>query len=126
MIVALALAVAALRAGLALRRARRLGAPGRRELRFRHLQVSKPAVLLLLVGFALGPASMRWLRGQDAFSTFHALLGVLAAALFAFTAVVGRRLERGRGGSAEAHAAAGIAALLAAAAAAVAGFVLLP
>lgn len=126
MVVALACAFAALRAGLALRRAKRTGAPGRRALLVQHLRVAKPAVALLLVGFALGPASMIWLRGSEPFSTLHAGLGSLAAALFIAAAAIGHRMEEGKGGSADAHAIAGIAALLAAAAAAVAGFVLLP
>jgi hypothetical protein len=132
MTVALALAAAALRAGLALRRAKR-GAPvatgstgGRRALLLRHLRYAKPAVLLLVVGFALGPISMVWLRDRAPFATLHAALGGIAGALFVAAAWLGHRIEEGRGGSADTHALLGVVALLFGGAAAVAGFVLLP
>lgn len=69
---------------------------------------------------------MAWLRGRPPFETVHALFGILTALLFATTAILGRRLETGRGGALEAHARVAVSALLAAAVAAIAGFVLLP
>lgn len=126
MAVSLALAVLALRAGLALRRARRrLGArrPGARRT---HLRLAKPAIALLLVGLLAGPPSAVALRGWDPFETLHSWLGLLVAGLFAAAFVLGRRLERGRSRAFDAHALLGTLAVLAAALTAIAGFVLLP
>ena len=126
MVLALCLCALTLRAGLALRRSR-LGLARRTPaLRRRHLRIAKPAVALLLCGFVLGPLSALWLRDWTPFGSFHAWLGLLVAALFAATAVVGRRIETGRSRAFDAHAALGGLAVLAAAVAAVAGFVLLP
>lgn len=94
--------------------------------RKRHLRLAKPALVLLLVGFAAGPVSMMWLRGEAPFATLHALAGSLAAGLFAAAAWVGRRLERGASRAFDVHAWLALAAMLAGALAAVAGFVLLP
>jgi hypothetical protein len=94
MALSLALAMLALRAGLALRRARRgLGArrPGARRT---HLRLAKPAIALLLVGLLAGPPSAVALRGWDPFGTLHGWLGLLAAGLFAAAFVLGRRLAR--------------------------------
>lgn len=116
----------ALRAGLALRRARhkrRRRTPGMRRA---HLRAAKPAVVLAAIGFAAGPVSAVWLRGWEPFATFHAWVGVAALAAFGATAVLGHRLERGAGRAREAHAIAGGIAALLAAVGAVAGFVLLP
>ena len=126
MLTGLGVAALAFRSGLRLRRARRGRAPRRPELRRNHLRFAKPAVVLVLVGFAGGPISWVWLRGNQPFSTFHAAVGLLVAALFAAGAVLGRRIETGRGRAFDAHAACGGAALLLGALAAVAGFVLLP
>jgi len=126
MVASLAAAGLAARAGLALRRERVRGlrrSPGGRE---RHLRYAKPAVAMVAVGFLGGPPSMWWLRGREPFDTLHFLLGSAALALFLTTAVLGHRLERGRGRPREVHAACGAAALLLALAAAVAGFILLP
>lgn len=124
--VAIALCALALRAGLALRRAR-LGR-GRRTSagRRRHLRLAKPAVVLVCVGFVGGPLSAVWLRNWTPFGSFHAWLGLLAAGLFAAAALLGRRLETGRSRAFDLHALLGALGVLAAAVAAVAGFVLLP
>ncbi len=126
MVGSILLAVAALRAGLALRRSRRGLARRDPAQRRRHLRLSKPAVWLILVGFAGGPLSMALFRGREPFGTVHAWLGVAAAGCFAATAVLGWRLEHGRGRAHDGHALLGALAVLAAAVAAVAGFVLLP
>lgn len=126
MMCSVVLALLALRAGLVLRRARAARRPAPRGARQRHLRLAKPAVVLVLIGFAAGPVSSVWLRGWSAFESFHGMLGGLAAALFAATAWYGRRLERGGVAARNAHALAGVLALLAAALAAFAGFVLLP
>jgi len=126
MLVSLVLAVLTLRAGLALRRARRGRAPRHPGLRRRHLRFAKPTVVLILAGFVGGPLSALWLRGWEPFASFHGALGLAVATLFAAAALVGRRLERGRSRAFEAHAWLGALAVLGAALAAVAGFVLLP
>ncbi len=124
MLTALLLAALAARAGLALRRARRVA--GRRaELRRRHLRLARPAVILALIGFVGGPLSMAWLRDRPPFETAHAVAGSLAAACFLAAGWLGHRLEHGQG-SRDLHATLGVAALLAGAVAAVMGFVLLP
>ena len=126
MLTGLGVAALALRSGLRVRRARRGGAPRGPALRRNHLRFAKPAAVLVLVGFAGGPISWVWLRGNEPFSTFHGAVGLLVASLFATAAVLGRRIETGRGRAFDAHAAFGAAALLLGALAAVAGFVLLP
>ncbi len=100
---------------------------GRKEDLLRaHLRLAKPAVVLIGVGFLAGPLSALWLRNWTPFGSFHAWLGILAAVLFATTAILGRRLERGRGRAVEAHAILAGLAVMAAAVAAVAGLILLP
>jgi len=126
MLASLLLTLAALRAGLGLRRARRGLSRRDPSQRARHLRLAKPALWLVLVGFAGGPLSMAWFRGERPFATAHAFLGLTAAALFVATATFGLRLERGRSLAFDAHALLGVLAMLAAAIAAVAGFVLLP
>jgi polyferredoxin len=126
MIASLSLAGLALRSGLALRRSRMGRARRTPELRPRHLRLAKPAVVLALLGFAGGPVSSVWLRGWDAFSSFHGVLGVLVTGLFAGAAVIGRRIERHGARSFDVHALMGALAFLLGALAAVAGFVLLP
>ena len=126
MVASIALAATALRAGLLLRRARRLKARRAPGLRERHLRFAKPAVALLLAGFIAGPISAFTLRGWGVFESFHGWLGLTCIALFAATARLGRSLERGRSRAFDAHALLGLLALLAAGVAAVAGFGLLP
>ncbi len=129
MLAALALAGLALRTGLDLRR-RRAGtlsaAASGGELRRRHLRLAKPAVVMVLVGFVVGPLSAVFLRGWDPFASFHGWLGLLAAALFAAAAALGHRIEEGQSRAFDAHALLGMLAVLFAAVAAVAGFILLP
>jgi hypothetical protein len=126
MVVSLGLALAALRAGLVLRRARGARRPAPRGARRRHLRLAKPAVVCVLLGLAAGPVSAVWLRGWEAFATLHAWLGLAAALGFAGAAATGRRLEAGRNDARQTHALLAGLALLAGAVAAIAGFVLLP
>jgi hypothetical protein len=126
MVLSLGLCLFALRVGLSLRRARLARRPPPRGARARHLRFAKPGVALALAGFALGPLSVALLRDWTPMSTFHALLGGVAAVLFAGVALHGRRLERGDRGAHDVHALLGAAALSIALAAAIAGFVLLP
>jgi hypothetical protein len=126
MLLSLGLAGAAWRAGMHLRAVRRRRArplPGDRQ---RHLRLARPAVVLIALGFAGGPASMLLLRGEDAFSTAHSAVAALALLLFVAAALLGHRLERGVHTAREAHAIVATLALLAAAAALGTGFVLLP
>ena len=126
MLASLGLAFAAWRAGLHLRAVRLRRAPPQPGDRARHLRLAKPAVWLLAIGFAGGPASMVWLRGQAAFGTAHAAVSTVALVLFVAAAVLGRRLEQRATTAREAHAIAGTLALLAGIAAFGTGFVLLP
>jgi cytochrome b561 len=116
----------ALRAGLALRRTRRFRKRRPPGLRETHLRFAKPAVVAVLIGFLGGPVSAVLLRNWEPFRTFHGVVGLVVAALFAAAAVLGRRLERGRSRPYDAHALLGLLAMLAAVIASVAGFVLLP
>jgi hypothetical protein len=126
MIASIALAIAALRVGLVLRRARAARRAPPRGTRQRHLRLAKPAVVLVLIGFVAGPLSSVLLRGWFPLATFHGVLGALVAALFTAAAVYGQRLEKRGAGSRQAHALLGGLAVLGAIVAAVAGFVLLP
>ena len=90
------------------------------------MRVAKPAVAAVLIGFLGGPVSSVFLRDWEPFRTFHSGAGLVAAALFIGTAVLGRRLERGTARSFDTHALLGMLAVLAALVAGVAGFVLMP
>jgi hypothetical protein len=126
MTVSLTLALLALRAGLGLRRARLRGARRRAADLRRHLRLAKLAVVMIVIGFGAGPASAVWLRGWDAFRTAHAWIALATVVLYGATALLGRRLERGRSRAVDRHALLALLATLGAAAAFVAGFVLLP
>ena len=126
MLGSLTLAAAALRAGLALRRARRLGQRRSVEAYRRHLRRAKPALVLLALGFAGGLASSVFLRGWDAFGTAHSLVASAALASFLATGTLGWRLEHGQSRAVEWHARLAAPSVLLAAAALGTGFVLLP
>jgi len=135
MLGSLALAFLTLRAGLALRRARRLGHARSAAAYRRHLGLAKPTLVCVAVGFAAGIASSVGLRGWDAFGTAHGVVAVAALAAFLATGALGRRLERqaaqsaarsGRSRAVEWHARLAALAVLLAAAAIGTGFVLLP
>jgi hypothetical protein len=126
MLASLALAGAALRAGLALRRARRLGRRRSADEYRRHVRLAKPALVLLAFGFALGLASSVGLRGWSALGTAHGAVASAALAAFLATGALGRALERGRSRAVEWHARLAALSLLLAAAALGTGFVLLP
>jgi len=126
MVASLGFVALALRAGLRLRRTR-FGRERRTLDMLRdHIRFAKPAVILVCVGFLMGPISAIWLRGWGPFATFHAWLGALATALFLAVAYLGWRLEHRRGRPVDAHATLAGLAVLAAAVAVVAGLVLLP
>lgn len=126
MVLSLVLAAVALRLGLRIRRARAARRPPPRGTRDAHLRIAKPALAMLAAGLVAGPISSVWLRGWDVLGTFHGVIGVVAAGLFAAAALHGRRLEHGRADARSAHAWLAALAMLAAGVAAIAGFVLLP
>jgi hypothetical protein len=126
MLGSLTLAAAALRAGLALRRARRLGQRRSAEAYRRHLRRAKPALVLLSLGFAAGIASAVLLRGWDAFGTAHSAIASAALASFLATGTLGWRLEHGHSRAVEWHARLAALSVLLAAAALGTGLVLLP
>lgn len=126
MLGSLALAAATLRAGLTLRRARRLGRRSGADAYRRHLRLAKPTLLCVSIGFAAGLTSSVVLRGWDALHTVHGAVAVAALTLFLATGTLGRRLERGKLGVVEWHARLAALSLLLAAAAIGTGFVLLP
>ena len=126
MLLSLGLAALALRAGLALRRARRLGQRRTADAYRRHVRLAKPALLLLALGFALGLASSVGLRGWSALGTAHGAVASAALAAFLATGALGRALERGTSRAVEWHARLAALSLLLAAAALGTGFVLLP
>lgn len=129
MVVTLGLVLAALRHGLALRRARQgtaLAGTSRRQHRERHLRLGKIAVGCVGVGFVAGVSTTTFLQDATPLSTFHGLLGGLSLLSFGSLALLGRKLERGDASAREAHAWAAFAAVLCAGTGAVAGFVLLP
>jgi len=129
MLLALAAAALALRAGLRMRRLRTRGAPPERGLLASHLRLARPAVPVLLVGFVGGPLSAVFLRDWTPFGTFHAWLGLLAAALFGTAGWLGLEMQRGRlrrDRHANLHGLLGTLGMLVGALAAVAGMVLLP
>ena len=104
MLTSLALAWLALRAGLALRRGRRLGARREGRLLARHLRLAKLALTLLPIGFAAGVSSAVALRGWPALGGAHGLISSGALALFLAAGLVGRKLERGRVANPDVHA----------------------
>lgn len=126
MVTSLAMAVATARLGLVIRNRRRGGRPVGGALRRRHLRLGKASLLLVGVGFAMGPLSMIFLRDRPGFESFHGILGIVTLGLFAWTGWSGRALERGDAEAREIHRIAAAASLGSAFLAGVVGFVLLP
>jgi hypothetical protein len=126
MALTLALVFLALRAGLAMRRARQRGKEKPPGLRARHMALARPAVILAGVGLLSGPISAFFLRDWAPMQTLHGWLALSAGVLLLAAGAVGRRLAAGTSRSLEIHARLGLLGALAAALAAFAGFVLLP
>jgi Protein of unknown function (DUF4079) len=126
MVASIGLALATARLGFAIRRRRVVGRPVGAPLRRRHLRLGKSAVLLAVVGFALGPASMAWLRGRPVFDSLHGILGLIVTGLFLWTAHSGRALARGDASARGLHRLVAASSIAAALLSAVAGFRLLP
>jgi uncharacterized membrane protein YfcA len=91
----LAMALLALREGIAIRRGR---ISGRRVDSRRHRRLGKLAVPLLVVGFGAGIASMAWVRsGEPLAESVHFRLALPALLGFCVGGWLGLRLERGAG-----------------------------
>ncbi len=126
MTIALLLAVATLRSGLAMRSRRRRGLRPVVEDRKRHLRLAKPTVVMIWVGFVAGLVSSTQLRGWELLDTAHGWISLLSLALFTATAWLGRQLEQGARRDPEPHAWCALAATFGAVASLGTGFVLLP
>ncbi len=116
----------ALREGLGLRKARLRGDGIGAGARMLHVKVARIAVIALVVGAALGPVSVLYLRGFEVLSSLHAWVALSVASLGVATGVLGWRLFRGNGSSAEVHGWLGLVTVFGTAAAFLTGFVLLP
>ena len=126
MVMTLGLAINTARLGLEIRRRRRRAQPVGRALRERHLRFGRGSLVCVAMGFALGPASMIFLRDRPGFESFHAVLGLIVLGLFAWTGWSGRALAAGQSSARDIHRIAAAAAIASALFAAVAGFILLP
>jgi hypothetical protein len=126
MVGTIALALATARLGLAIRRRRAAGEPPGAELRGRHLRLGRVTLYCVAIGFVLGPLSMYGLRGQAVFDSFHGILGLAVAFLFAWTGWSGRALSRGDKEARVVHRFAASSAIALSMLSAVVGFVLLP
>ena len=78
------------------------------------------------IGFCLGPLSMAFLRDRETFDTFHSIIGIIVAGLFAWTGWSGRALARGNRDARDIHRIAAASSIATAMLAAIAGFILLP
>ena len=124
MLAVLALGLFVLRDGLRIRRGRLLRRPVDAR---RHRRLARVVVVLALLGFASGLASMGWLRGKALFESVHAWLATGALVGFSAGGALGLALERrGRGPFRPWHALTASVGLLLGLAAAVAAFAILP
>jgi hypothetical protein len=126
MATSLVMAIVTASLGLEIRRRRRRGRPVGGELRRRHLRFGKRTLILVGVGFLLGPASMVFLRGRDLLDSFHGVLGLVVLGLFSWTGWSGRALSRGNEDARDIHRIAAASSVAVAMVSAVAGFILLP
>jgi len=96
-VLALVVAFAALRLGLALKKYR--GRSGvlhnRHEIITRHMQLGYIAVASLAGGYLLGLVSMPWLHDRAPFGSAHFFFASIALLLFAGGAYTGWRMKRG-------------------------------
>jgi len=114
------------RLGLAIRRHRAAGRPVGRALRDRHLAWGRRTLAAVCFGFVLGPVSMIFLRERAFLDSFHGVLGLIVAGLFAWTGWSGRNLARGNRDARDIHRLAAAGAIGSALLSAIAGFTLLP
>ena len=122
----LVMAIVTASLGLEIRRRRRRGRPVGGELHRRHLRFGKRTLILVGVGFLLGPMSMVFLWGRAMFDSFHGTLGLIVLGLFAWTGWSGRALALGNREARAIHRIAAASSVATALLAAVAGFILLP
>jgi hypothetical protein len=124
MLAVLALGLFVLRDGLRIRRGRLLRRPVDAR---RHRRLARVVVVLAMLGFASGLASMGWLRGKALFESVHAWLATGALVGFSAGGALGLALERRlRGAVRPWHALTASVGLLLGLAAAVAAFAILP
>jgi hypothetical protein len=126
MLLSLVTAIATARLGLEIRKLRLAGEPAGAPRRRRHLRLGKLTLLMVAVGFVAGPLSMILLRDRAIFDSFHSILGIIVAGLFAWTGWSGRALARGNQEARDIHRIAAGSSMAVAFASAVAGFTLLP
>ncbi len=81
---------------------------------------------MIAVGFVAGPLSMAFLRDRAIFDSFHSILGIIVAGLFAWTGWSGHALAHGNSEARDIHRIAAGSSIAVAFVAAVAGFTLLP
>ena len=108
---------------------RRLRARNKRvgkELRERHLRFGRMTMVLIWLGFAMGPVSMVLFRDRAWFESFHSMMGIIVLGLFSWTGWTGRSLSRGDAEMRGIHRLGAAASIAAAMLSAVAGFALLP
>jgi hypothetical protein len=126
MLLSISMALATARLGLEIRKLRLADQPAGASRRRRHLRLGKATLLAIAVGFVMGPLSMYFLRDRSVFDSFHSILGIIVAGLFAWTGWSGRALSRGNRDARDVHRIAAASSLGAAFVSAVAGFILLP
>ena len=126
MILSIAMALATARLGLEMRKHRLAGRPAGASRRRRHLRLGKATLIAVAIGFSIGPLSMYFLRDRSVFDSFHGVLGIIVAGLFAWTGWSGRALSLGKKDARDVHRIAAASSLGAALVSAVAGFILLP
>ena len=126
MLLSIAMALATARLGLEIRKLRLADQPAGASRRRRHLRLGKATLLAIAVGFVMGPLSMYFLRDRSVFDSFHSILGIIVAGLFAWTGWSGRALSCGNRDARDVHRIAAASSLGAAFVSAVAGFILLP
>lgn len=124
MVAVLALALFVFRDGLHIRRGRLLRRPFDPR---RHRRLARVVVVLVVLGFGAGLASMGWLRGKAMYTSVHAWLATGSLVGFTTGGALGLWLERrGRSPVRPWHALTASAGLLFGLAAAMAGFAILP
>jgi hypothetical protein len=126
MLVSIAMALATARLGLEIRKLRLAGRPPGASRRRRHLRLGKATLIAIAIGFLMGPLSMHFLRDRSVLDSFHGVLGLIVAGLFAWTGWSGRSLSLGNREARDVHRIAAASSLGAALVSAVAGFILLP
>jgi hypothetical protein len=126
MVTSLVFALWTAKLGLEIRRRRMRAERVEKSLRERHLRLGRVTMVLVWVGFAMGPVSMVLFRDRAGFDSFHGILGIIVLGLFSWTGWTGRALSRGDQEVRGLHRGVAAASIGAAMLSAVAGFALLP